>query len=40
MAQKTVPLTPSQKVDVHIDYALIAIGVGAALFAAIYLILI
>jgi hypothetical protein len=40
MAQKTVPSPPSPKVDVRIDYALIATGVGAALFALIYLILI
>ena len=43
MAQKTFrPLFPlfDPKADVRTDYALIVTGVGAALFALIYLILI
>jgi hypothetical protein len=40
MAQKTSPSPISPKADVRIDYTLIATGVGAALFALIYLILI
>ena len=38
MSQKTYPAP--FKSDIRIDYALIAIGVGAALFAFIYLILV
>jgi hypothetical protein len=40
MAQKILPSSLSPKADVRTDYALIATGVGAALFALIYLILI
>ena len=40
MAQKTLPSPLSPKADVRVDYALIATGVGSALFALIYLILI
>jgi hypothetical protein len=41
MAQKTLPSAPlNPKADVRIDYALIATGVGAALLALVYLILI
>jgi hypothetical protein len=38
MSQQTYP-APFES-DIRIDYALIAIGVGAALFAFIYLILV
>jgi hypothetical protein len=40
MAQKTLPSSLGPKADLRTDYALIATGVGAALFALIYLILI
>jgi hypothetical protein len=40
MAQKSLPSPLDPKADVRIDYALIATGVCAALFALIYLILI
>ena len=38
MAEKTYP--PSYDPDIRIDYALIATGVSAALFAFIYLLLV
>jgi hypothetical protein len=40
MADKTCPSPLDPKVDLRTDYALIAAGVGAALIALIYLILI
>jgi hypothetical protein len=40
MAQKTLPSPLDPKADLRTDYALILTGVGAALFALIYLILI
>ena len=40
MAQKTYPNSFDPQRDLTTDYALIAIGVGAALIALIYLILI
>jgi hypothetical protein len=40
MAQKTLRPLIDPKADVRTDYALIATGVGAALIALIYLILI
>ncbi|MGD0848113.1 hypothetical protein [Bradyrhizobium sp.] len=40
MAQKTLRPLLDPKADVSTDYALIATGVGAALIALIYLILI
>ena len=40
MAQKTCPATFDPKPDLRTDYALIATGVGTALIALIYLILI
>jgi hypothetical protein len=40
MAQKTFRPLFDPKADVGIDYALIATGIGAALFALIYLILV
>ena len=40
MAQKTYPATFDPQVDLGTDYALIATGVGAALVALIYLLLI
>jgi len=40
MAQKTYPTSFDPQRDIGTDYALIAIGVGAALVALIYLILI
>ncbi len=40
MAQKTLPSPQDPKADVRTDYALILAGVGAALLALIYLILI
>jgi hypothetical protein len=39
MAKKTYPTSFDPKADIGTDYALIAIGVGAALVALIYLIL-
>ena len=38
MAKKTYPTSFDPKADIGTDYALIAIGVGAALVALIYLI--
>ena len=40
MAQKTIPPSFDPKADIRADYALIATGIGAALVALIYLILI
>ena len=40
MAQKTYPASFDPKADLSTDYALIAIGVSAALIALIYLVLI
>jgi hypothetical protein len=40
MAQKTYPSPFDPKADFGTDYALIATGIGAALIALIYLILI
>ena len=40
MAQKTLPSPLDPKTDVRTDYALILTGIGAALLALIYLILI
>jgi hypothetical protein len=40
MARKTYPTSLDQKADLATDYALIATGVGAALIALIYLIVI
>jgi hypothetical protein len=40
MARKTYPTSLDQKVDLTTDYALIATGVGTALIALIYLIVI
>jgi hypothetical protein len=40
MAQKTYPSQSDPQADVGTDYALIATGVGAALAALIYLLLI
>jgi len=40
MAQKTYPSTFDPQRDIRTDYALIAAGVGSALIALIYLILI
>ena len=40
MAEKTYPSSFDPKDDLRTDYALIASGVGAALMALIYLILI
>jgi hypothetical protein len=40
MAQKTRQPSFDPKADLGTDYALIAIGIGAALFALIYLLLI
>ena len=40
MAQKTDPSSFDPQADIGTDYALIATGVGAALVALIYLILI
>ena len=40
MARKTYPAPSDPQRDIAIDYALIAIGVGAALIALIYLLLI
>jgi hypothetical protein len=40
MAQKTYPSPFDPKADLGTDYALIATGIGAALIALIYLILI
>jgi len=40
MAQKIHQPSFDAKVDIRIDFALIATGVGAALFALLYLILI
>ena len=40
MAEKTYPASFEPKPDLRTDYALIATGVGAALIALIYLILI
>jgi len=40
MAQKTHQPSFDAKADIRTDFALIATGVGAALFALIYLILI
>ena len=40
MTQKTYPASFDPKDDLRTDYALIASGVGAALIALIYLILI
>jgi hypothetical protein len=40
MAQKTCPSSHDPNADLGTDYALIAAGVGAALIALIYLVLI
>ena len=40
MAEKTYPSSFDPQADIGIDYALIATGVGAALIALIYLVLI
>lgn len=40
MAQKTYPASFDPKADLTTDYALIATGVGSALIALIYLLLI
>jgi hypothetical protein len=40
MAQKTHPPSFGSRGDIGTDYALIAIGVGAAVIALIYLVLI
>ena len=40
MAQKTCQPSFDPKADIGTDYALIAIGIGAALIALIYLLLI
>jgi len=40
MAQKTYPASLDPKADLTTDYVLIATGVGAALIALIYLIVI
>jgi hypothetical protein len=40
MPQKTYPASFDPKADLRTDYALIAIGVSAALIALIYLVLI
>jgi hypothetical protein len=40
MAQKTCPTSFDPQADLGTDYALIATGIGAALVALIYLILI
>jgi hypothetical protein len=40
MAQKTYPPSLDQKADLTTDYALIVTGVGAALIALIYLLVI
>jgi hypothetical protein len=40
MAQKSYPSSFDPQADIATDYALIAIGVGAALAALIYLLLI
>ena len=40
MTQKAFRPSSDPKADIRIDYALIATGVGAALFALIYLVLI
>jgi len=40
MAQKTYPASVEPKSDLTTDYALIATGVGAALIALIFLVLV